>query len=184
MAGPAQPDADAVSGEPSQDTLVRGDLLYQAIAEGFADPQLAHVRAEALTGVLREVPIFSRLDEEELRRVAERAKVARVSARQVIVREGMSSEALYVLLTGSAAVSAGAAEQGSVGRGSCFGELGILDGAPGPVTVTATRDLWLVRLSASDFQALLDDEPRIARSLLASLSDRLRRLQAAGGADS
>ena len=168
---------DRTPSEPSQDTLVRGELLYEAISREFADPQLARVKAETLAHMLREVPIFSRLDEHELSRVAERAQVARVSAGQVIVREGMSSEALYLLLTGSATEAGGGLPERELGRGAFFGELGLFDGALRPRTVTANRDLWLVRLSASTFQALLEDEPGIARSLLAALSDRVRRLQ-------
>ena len=146
-------------------TRVRGNLLYQAIASDFGDPKLASVKADTLAGVLGEVPIFAGLDERELRRVAERAKVAHVTGGQVIVREGTSSEALYLLLTGAVRLSSKSGEEGHLGRGACLGELSLLDSAPRTHTVTAERDLWLVKLSAKDFRALLDEEPGIARSL-------------------
>ena len=100
MSEPPPPGERPTSSGPSQESMVRGDLLYEAIARNFADPHFALVKAETLSTVLREVPIFSRLDEGELRKVAGRTRVARISAGQVIVREGMTSEALYVLLTG------------------------------------------------------------------------------------
>jgi CRP/FNR family transcriptional regulator, cyclic AMP receptor protein len=172
------PDEQATSSGPSHETLVRGELLYEAIASAFGDPRLARIRADTLSKVLREVPIFARLDERELRRVSERAKVAQVTAGQVILREGTSSEALYVLLTGAVRLSSKSGEERQLRRGAFFGELGLLDNAPRTRTVTAERDLWLVRLSASDFHALLDEEPGIARSLLSALTDSLRRIQA------
>lgn len=144
---------------------MRENLLYQAIARDFGDPKLASVKADTLAPVLGEVPIFADLDERELRRVAERAKVAHVTGGQVIVREGTSSEALYVLLTGVVRLSSKSGEKGQLGRGACIGEPSLLDSAPRTHTVTAERDLWLVKLSAQDFRALLDEEPGIARSL-------------------
>jgi CRP-like cAMP-binding protein len=146
-------------------TQVRENLLYQAIARDFGDPKLASVKADTLAPVLGEVPIFAHLDERELRRVAERAKVAHVTGGQVIVREGTSSEALYVLLTGAVRLSSKSGEERHLGRGACIGEPSVLDSAPRAHTATAERDVWLVKLSGKDFRALLDEEPGIASSL-------------------
>jgi PPM family protein phosphatase len=168
-------DRGAPSSRPSEDTDVRGELLYQAIARDFSDPKLASVKADTLARVLGDVPLFAHLNERELRRVAERAKVAHVTAGQVIVREGTSSEALYVLLTGAVRVSSKSGDERQLGRGAFFGELGP-DRAPRTCTVTAERDLWLVRLSASDFRTLVAQEPAIARSLGSTPTDPLLRL--------
>lgn len=159
------PDPRAPSSSPSEVTLARGNLLYQAIARDFGDPKLASVKADTLAGVLGEVPIFAGLDERELRRVAERAKVAHVTGGQVIVREGTNSDALYVLLTGAVRLSSKSGEEGRLGRGACLGEPSLLGKTPRTRTATAERDLWLVKLSAKDVRALVDEEPGIARSL-------------------
>jgi Cyclic nucleotide-binding domain len=166
------PDRPNEPAGPSDETRIRGELLYRAIASGFADPKLATIKADELTRLLREVPIFAGLDERELRRLAERARVAQVTAGQVIVREGMSSEALYVLLTGAVRVTSDSGDEARLGRGSFFGEIGLLNRAPRSRTVTAERDLWLVTLPASELRALLDDEPGIARALLSALPER------------
>jgi CRP/FNR family transcriptional regulator, cyclic AMP receptor protein len=162
----------------SEASQIRGRLLEDALAEaGFGNPQLGDAKPEAWANLLGDVPLFAELGKRHLRRIAKTAKVARVSAGQVVVREGFSAEAFYVLLTGQATVHRGGIDIAELHRGDYFGELGLLDGAPRTASVLASTDLWAVRLPRDRFLALLDDEPSITRGILATLVERLRRLE-------
>jgi CRP/FNR family cyclic AMP-dependent transcriptional regulator len=141
---------------------MRGRMLYQALAEsGFADPRLAKVKADVVVDILAGVPLFRRLDDAELRSVADIAQVAGVSGGQIIIREGMSSEAFYVLLTGAAMVASLEGATRTLRRGESFGELGVLEGAPRTATVTADRELWVLKISRKAFADLVRLQPRI-----------------------
>jgi CRP-like cAMP-binding protein len=163
----------------SDTSVVRGRILEEALAEaGLGSPQLGTAKPETWAHLLGNVPLFAHLGKRDLRRLAGTAKIARVSAGQVIVREGFSAEAFYVLLTGKATVRRAGAADVPLGRGDFFGELGLLDGAARTASVVAEADLWAARLPRESFLDLLDHQPTIARGVLAALAERLRRLEA------
>jgi CRP-like cAMP-binding protein len=166
------------SGDRSDVSRIRGDLLYRALEEaGLADAHLGAAKPQVWAGMLADVPLFSKLGKRDLRRVASAAQVARVAAGQVIVREGFSAEAFYVLLTGAAAVRHDAEKASELARGDVFGELGLLDGAPRTASVVATRESWVMKLPRREFLVLLDSEPSITRGLLEGMVERVRTLE-------
>jgi ATP-binding cassette, subfamily B, bacterial HlyB/CyaB len=171
---PDAPDPQRPS-DPSAVTLVRGHMLYEALAAaGFADPRLAKVKADVIAEILAEVPMFARLDSADRRSVGEVAQVASVSSGQIVVREGTSSEAFYVLLTGTATVHRPGGGTTMLRRGDVFGELGLLEDAPRTATVTADRELWMLKISRSAFLDLVGRVPRIGEVVRASLGERPR----------
>jgi CRP/FNR family transcriptional regulator, cyclic AMP receptor protein len=160
-------------------SCVREGVLYQALVEaGFRDAHLANAAPQVWAGVLGEVPLFSRLDAGDLHRIAEQAQVAQVSAGQSLVREGLSAESFYVILTGSATVRRQGLGEVTLSRGEFFGEAALLDAEPRTATVTANKDMWVMKISRRLFFELVDQQPSIARALLAGLVARLRRLEA------
>lgn len=143
------------------------------------DQDLGAGRPESWAHLLGNVSLFAHLGKRDLRRIARASKIARVSAGQVIVREGFTAEAFYILLTGTATVERGGGAPGiALSRGDFFGELGLLDGAARTATVIADTDLWAARLPRESFLRLIDRQPAIARGLLAAMAERLRRVEA------
>lgn len=138
---------------------------------------LGEVRPEAGRTYCVMSPLFADLGKRDLGTIARAAKVARVPAGQMIVREGFSAEAFCVLLTGRATVHRDGIDIATLSRGDFLGELGLLDGTPRTASVVASTSLWAVRLPRERFLALLDDEPSITRGILATLAERLRRLK-------
>jgi CRP-like cAMP-binding protein len=167
---PPDPPRDRTA--PSNVTLVRGHALYEALAEGFADPRLAKVKADVVADILADVPLFAALDAADRRAVADAAQVAGVSGGQLIVREGTSSEAFYVLLTGTATVHRPEGGTRTLKRGDSFGELGLLQGAPRTASVTADRELWILKISGSAFAKLVRREPRIGEVVRRALAEQ------------
>jgi CRP-like cAMP-binding protein len=157
------------------DSRARDDALAEA---GFGDSQQGVPRPETWAHLLGDVRLFAHLGKRDLRRIARAAKVVRVPAGQHMVRQGFSAEAFYVLLTGSASVDCAGSEVARLGRGDCFGELGLLDGEARTASVLADSDLWAVKLPRQAFLDLVDHQPTIARGLLAALAERLRAAEA------
>ncbi|HEY7970105.1 MAG TPA: Crp/Fnr family transcriptional regulator, partial [Candidatus Limnocylindrales bacterium] len=96
--------------------------------------------------------------------------------------QGDPGDALFVVSTGSVKVvlpSDEGAEPAIVailGPGEFFGELAILDGAPHSATIVAVEATETLVLHRDQFLSLIDTDPGIRRTLLASLATEIRRL--------
>lgn len=123
---------------------------------------------------------FSRLDPEA--RDLIRAKLVRIDAGagDVICREGDRGDCMFIVESGDVGVFK-AGEGGSrveiarLRSGEVVGEMSLFDEAPRSATVQALGPARLWRLDAAEFSRVLNEHPRVAKELLASLSTRLRR---------
>jgi CRP/FNR family transcriptional regulator, cyclic AMP receptor protein len=97
-------------------------------------------------------------------------------AGDVVLRQGQLDRALYLLVDGWLL-----APSGGVHPVSTFGEAAFLDGRPRAVTVTATTDAEVLRLSHEAFLSLSARRPELGRALLLDLGRILAgRLHDAG----
>lgn len=97
----------------------------------------------------------------------------------VIVQQGSKDSGLQLVLEGSASVAVNEAVVGSVSEGDYFGEMSLLDGAPRSATVVAGPEgAKTFTVSPLVFSELLDKYPGMSRSLLATLTSRIRTLEA------
>jgi CRP-like cAMP-binding protein len=112
-----------------------------------------------------------------LLRHAQRRKVGRG---EVIVREGQSPEAIFVVQEGFISVRAGGVTVGYFGPGQVLGEISFLERRSASATVLAEGDAVVDRIDNADLEALLSAHPDLAarfyRSLAANLSRRVREL--------
>jgi CRP-like cAMP-binding protein len=130
---------------------------------------------------LHGLPLFDRLDEASLERIA--AGVSEVSARSgtLIYRRGDPCRGLYIVIAGQVKLALQAA-QGSekvvelVGPGGSFGETAILLDRPYVFTAATLADTRLAHLSKATVLAELERTPRFTRAMVASLSHRMRHL--------
>jgi CRP/FNR family cyclic AMP-dependent transcriptional regulator len=129
--------------------------------------------------VLRSVPLFSRLPEEDLQAFAAVTRERTYPKGSIIVFEDDPGDALYLVADGQVKVVL-IGEDGReviltvLGEGNFFGEMALLDDQPRSAHVIAMEDSTLLLLRRDDFQARLRQSPAIAVSLLAELSGRLR----------
>jgi CRP/FNR family transcriptional regulator, cyclic AMP receptor protein len=135
-------------------------------------------RADALVDHLRQVALFSTCSRKDLQKVAHRSEDKRVAAGTTIVSEGDNGDEFFVILDGTAAVSRQGRKIATLGPGSGFGEIALLEDAPRNATVVADTDIDLVVLGQSDFEGLLDAVPGFARKMLAGTAHRLREADA------
>lgn len=129
--------------------------------------------------VLRSVPLFRQLPEEELQAFAGLTRERSYPKGSVIVFEDDPGDALYLVAGGQVKVVL-IGEDGRevilsvLGEGSFFGEMALLDDQPRSAHVIAMEDSTLLLLRRDDFRARLRQSPAVAISLLAELSGRLR----------
>jgi CRP-like cAMP-binding protein len=62
----------------------------------------------------------------------------------------------------------------TLGPGSYFGELALLDRRPRSASVLSETDMDLLVLSQRQFNSLLESVPTIARKMLSAMASRLR----------
>ena len=133
----------------------------------------------AVSLLLQNIPLFVGLPAahlEEISRVAVRRKVSRHTA---IVHAGDQTDALFVIISGSAKVLNRDVEGNEViltilGAGECFGEMGLIDGSPRSADVEANENCELLVIAKSDFKKALAGNIDLCLNIMKSLVDRLR----------
>ena len=126
---------------------------------------------------IRSVPLFSEFGDKELQRVAAIAKEVEFPAGKEIAKQGESGVGFHMIVEGEVSVSVDGKSHASLGPGTYFGEMSLLDGGPRSATVAATSDLKTISLTSWDFNALLDQYPDLSRGLLVQLCARLRSVE-------
>jgi HEAT repeat protein len=127
---------------------------------------------------LRRVPLFERLDPEDLQRVAAVADERSFAAGVVIVREGEVGDELFVLLDGTVRVER-LEPDGSIrllrtyGPGDHFGELAVLLQRPRVASVVAVDAVRTLVIGGDGLTAILRERPDAAMAMLATLAERI-----------
>jgi CRP/FNR family cyclic AMP-dependent transcriptional regulator len=92
----------------------------------------------------------------------------RFSKGEEVIHAGDDDRALYLLTAGSLAVASGAAFR-TIDAPSVVGEVAFLDGGKRSLTLVATTEGELRRLSLDAFEALAGRHPELARAMLFDL---------------
>jgi len=100
---------------------------------------------------------------------------------QVLIREGDTDAALYIVVSGQVSVTKRGTASGAdlhlqtLGPGSFVGEMTLLDGSPRSATVTALVVTDCLVLTRWVFNTTLRSDPLIAVAMLPVLSQRVRQ---------
>jgi CRP/FNR family cyclic AMP-dependent transcriptional regulator len=125
------------------------------------------------------VPLFSLLDEEARRTLAERVELVRIPAGETIFSYGDPGDAMYLVRSGAVELSfkndTGDSLLLEVSRaGSFFGEISLLDQGPRTATARVVEDLEALVVDQGDLEELFRLSPGAAQNLLAAMGRRLR----------
>jgi CRP/FNR family cyclic AMP-dependent transcriptional regulator len=128
---------------------------------------------------LREVPLFSEMDEHEVAGIRAIMAEMKFRAGQVIIREGELGNLFYVITEGNVEITvrdAGGADLvlHKAGPGDFFGELSMLTNEPRAARVRAIEDLTTLVLERDDFFAFLRTHTHAAIDVMVELGGRLR----------
>ena len=129
--------------------------------------------------LLRSIPLFAGLPENQVYQIARMAGVCKVPRNTTLVRVGDKTDALYVLVSGSAKVLNRDVEGREViltllGAGECFGEMSLIDGSPRSADVVSCEPCELLVIAKSDFAHALSENVDLCLNIMKSLADRLR----------
>ena len=127
--------------------------------------------------LLAGVPLFASLSRRHLAKVAKLAASKRFAAGVELVRTGERADAFYVLLDGRVRVQT-PGRGIELGCGEFFGEMALIDGEPRSATIIALSEVYVLIFARTKFLELLESEPKIAFANMATLTRRLRYLQA------
>ncbi|MCR4299038.1 MAG: mechanosensitive ion channel family protein [Gallionella sp.] len=133
---------------------------------------------------LRRVDLFAQMTDDELRKLAERLKYAPFAKGNIISRRGAIAHWLYIIINGEAEVYVEAANGerrvlNVLSKGSFFGEMGMMTGAPRSATVLARTDVECYRLDKEAFEEILLARPGIAEGVSHVLVARRMQLDSA-----
>jgi CRP-like cAMP-binding protein len=119
---------------------------------------------------LERTPLFQALPKRHRGRVADLAELRRYADGADIVRAGEPGDSFHIVLEGEPSVTTPDGHEQRLMPGDHFGELSLLDGAPRAATVTAVGEVTTGRVSRTDFQDVLHEEPTLAVALLPGLA--------------
>ena len=129
--------------------------------------------------ILKEIPLFAGLSEEESCYIREKANFQEYKKGQIIYKEGSGPDAFYCVVLGRVEIFT----QDQCGnetaleylhRGKYFGIISLLTGDPHSVTAKALNDCLLLVIKKEDFDSILKKIPRLAIDLSQTLSRRLK----------
>ena len=137
-----------------------------------------------VTEQLQAVPLFSGLNQRQLKRISRDFRDRRFKAGTSIVRQNeMSGIGFFIITEGEASVLVDDREVAWIGPGKHFGELALISESVRTATVTARTPLRCLEITFWDFRRIAKDNPDIAWKLLQYVSgllidERLARAQA------
>src|SRR5689334_12973705 len=99
------------------------------------------------TEILRAIPMFAAMEEQDLKRIATFASSDTAAAGTVLMREGDYSTELIAIEDGTADVVHGDRRIATLGPGDVCGEMGVLDKELRTASVVARTRMHLIRLS-------------------------------------
>ena len=126
------------------------------------------------TSDLKDIWLFSGCSGSELRKIRQSLDSLHVPAGKILVEEGRIGQEYFIIVDGTANVTRNGKKVATLGPGSHFGELALLDRRPRSASVVSVTDLDVLVMSQRQFNGLLETVPTIARKMLSALASRLR----------
>lgn len=126
------------------------------------------------TDRLAGIELFAGAAQADLDRVAERCAELDVAPGRELCREGERAREFVVILEGEAMVTIGGRDTAHLGRGSCFGEMALIDGRKRTATVVACTPMRVLIFDGDDFRTLLEEFPSFSFRILSLVVGRLR----------
>jgi CRP/FNR family cyclic AMP-dependent transcriptional regulator len=139
--------------------------------------------------ILRQVPLFALLDDDETAVLASQVEVKTFAARQRIYKMGDAAGHAYVMVSGSVRITTVDEENQEVliaqpAQGEFFGFASMLDQTPHQTAAIAEEETVCLEVDRQDIQVLLERKPMAGMDMLAVLgrqfhaSQRLVRVRA------
>ena len=120
---------------------------------------------QAIIGVLRGIPLFEGMGDEDLGILVNSSLVKVFAPGFKLVSAGAHDATLYVVLDGEVAVNKGGHDLARLGMGSFFGEMSLLTGEPRSADVITTEATRCLIVDREGFKVLLEKSPLVLRNV-------------------
>ena len=137
--------------------------------------------------LLRNIPLFAKIEPSKLKLLAFTSQRLTFSAGDSLFKQGDEGDALYIIMEGTADIlvdtPGGQITVATMGKNDFVGDIAVLCDVPRTATVTATSKLTTLRVTKDLFFQLVCQFPQIAIEIMRELAHRLdvttRQLQEA-----
>jgi uncharacterized membrane protein len=135
--------------------------------------------AEIDRKVLRQIPLFTLLDNDELEVLARQLDRRQILAGQMIFKEGDTGGTMYIVQSGHVHLfmvdpTGEKMVIGEIKPGDLFGEFSLLDSQPRSANAIAVENTELIVVQQKDVRRLVQAHPAAALDMMAMLTRRLR----------
>ncbi len=132
--------------------------------------------------VIRNVPLFALLDDEELAVLAAQVELKKFAPRQRIYKAGDPGGRAYVMINGAVRVTTTDEDQQEVvvdqpSAGEFFGFASMLDGTPHQTEATAVEETECVEVDRHDITVLLERKPHAGLDMMSVLGRQFHNAQ-------
>jgi CRP-like cAMP-binding protein len=137
---------------------------------------------ERVEEILARVPIFSRLNKRDLKKLAALCVPKSFGRQELVIEEGATGLGLFVITSGRVEVFKGSGESkvalGAMEEGEVLGEIALIDDRPRSASALAVTPTECLLLTRDSFETLVKKDPEIAWCIVPSLAERVRELHA------
>ena len=128
---------------------------------------------------MKHVDLFRYLSHKEILQMQNLAESIELDAREAVLTEGETCNALYIILEGEISIERGGILITTLSAGSHFGEMALLSARPRSATVRTTKPTKIMRITRARFNDLIRKQPVLGVKLLWNFSQVLSiRLEA------
>lgn len=125
-------------------------------------------RIEALSTI----GVLAGTSRRQLQQICSLTTEVRLSAGQVLCRQGTKAEEVFLVIDGQVAVSRDDVPLGIAGAGDIIGEMALMEGGTRSATTVAVTEVRALVLSTSEFTQLLTRFPAVADNVRALSTQR------------
>lgn len=138
-----------------------------------------NVDASMLLPVLKQIPLFSNLDENLHREIIQHIVLMYYPVNYTIFKEKDEGDALYIVKKGTVQIYNEPKEEGDlpknvaeINNGGFFGEMALISDQPRNASAKTLAESEVFILSKDDFKKLLDSNPALAEQISAAVVSR------------
>ncbi|HEY2409988.1 MAG TPA: DUF1003 domain-containing protein [Polyangiaceae bacterium] len=133
--------------------------------------------------LLREIPMFQGLSEDDLSALARSVQERTFAAGQIVINQGDRGTEMFIVANGHVNIflpgeASRRVSLKDIARGEYFGELALFDDKPRSASALATTEATLLVLTRETLSNYLAERPRTAMVILETMSARLRETNA------
>ena len=126
---------------------------------------------------LRQVSLFAKLSDKDLKRLAKGLSERTFPAGHEIAAEGREGVGFFLIESGEVSITRGGEHVRKLGPGDYFGEMALIDQGPRSATVTADTEVRCQGMTTFSFKPFVESHGEVAWPLLEALVTRLREAE-------